>query len=300
LKWRPLLGVALGLFLPVPLAVLLYLGMQRTAPALLPAQQHQTVPMLAPEQRRALATYETPCREPKDCEPPLACFFNQRSSEQYCTDSTCEADHECPEGGVCRRVYTGDGQAPVRACVLAGERQEGEECKAMPRFAEEGCARGLLCEGWCGRPCQVDDAASCPEGFFCDEGLNGPSCLPTCEGRACPEGQRCVQLGERVSVCAVVHGQDCLASPCAAKSRCDVTSSWRRPGEIWMECRKFCGRDPSVCAEGSVCYIYECYQRCDPKQPEACGPHKHCRQHIPEAPWLCLPDLRHAPPPSSP
>ena len=290
MKWRTLWGVLLGVLLPLPLAGLLYVSMHR--PVMSGSMGTQPVPMLAPEQRRALATYETPCREQKDCEPPLACFMNMRSSEQYCTDSTCEADHECPPGGVCRSLPTGKGNPPVRACVLVGERQEGEECKAMPRIPEDGCVRGLLCQGWCGRPCQLDDAGSCPEGFRCHEGLNGPSCLPTCEGRACPEGQQCVRLGERVSLCAVVHGQDCLASPCAGDESCRVTTAWWRPGEIWMECLKFCGDTPAVCAEGSVCHLFECYRQCDPKQRGACGPHMRCRQYREDVPWLCLPDLR--------
>ncbi len=298
MKWRTLWRVLPGVLLPLPLVWLLYVGMHRTVVSG-PAGV-QPVPMLEPGQRRALATYETPCEEAQDCEPPLACFLDLRSSERFCTDSTCVTDAHCEPEEVCRRLPVGKGNPPVQACVLVGERQEGEACEVMPRFPEEGCGRGLSCQGWCGRPCQLDDARSCPEGFFCDEGLNGPSCLPTCEGRTCPEGQRCVRLGKRISLCTVVHGQDCLASPCAEDARCDVTSSWRRPGELWMECRKFCGTNPALCEEGFVCHINECYPRCDPKQRGACGPHMRCRQHAPDAPWLCLPDLRRARPPSTP
>jgi len=37
------------------------------------------IPMLSPEQRRALLSYERDCRSDADCEPPLGCFRNEFS-----------------------------------------------------------------------------------------------------------------------------------------------------------------------------------------------------------------------------
>src|SRR6185369_3015285 len=100
----------------------------------------------------------------------------------FCGGSTCQADFQCGEYWMCQTVHTlGDG-ALIRTCVPPGLRREGEACVRTLGRDEETCASGLRCnKGWCGRSCQADEPTSCPQGFFCREGLNGPSCLPTCE-----------------------------------------------------------------------------------------------------------------------
>jgi len=247
--------------------------------------------MLEPEQRSALVSYERPCQAQEDCHPPLVCFLDRRSFTRHCTDSTCVTDQHCAEGFVCRMQSAGDGALRVRTCTPVGKRQEGEECDAMPRSPEGGCAPGLVCQGWCGRSCRIDDVKSCLEGFSCHEGPDGPSCLPTCEGRACPEGQRCIQRNSRVSVCAVVHGEDCQRSPCAPGERCRVFDTWRRPGEVWMQCSRPCDEDTVTCPEGYGCFLSECSKACDPATPEACGPYFKCHQVPALVPWVCGPDM---------
>ncbi len=146
---RPL-AILLGLLLSAPLAWLLHGAVSGTRPG---APAPRTIPMLALEERRSLLTYERACQKPEDCEPPLACFFNPRSGQRYCTDSTCMADSRCPEGFTCRALALGREVPLLRLCALVGMREEGEACHALPETPREGCARGLVCQGWCGRPC---------------------------------------------------------------------------------------------------------------------------------------------------
>jgi hypothetical protein len=290
MRWRTPLAVLLGLLLPLPLVWVLL----RTTPDAggLGAPIPRTIPMLPLEERRGLTTYERPCQSREDCEAPLECFLNTRSMERYCTDSTCMTDAHCPEGFVCRAMPLGREGPAIRLCTLEGTRQEGEACDALPRTPREGCERGLLCQGWCGRPCRRDEPTSCPVGFFCAEGPNGSSCLPSCEGRSCPEGQQCVSLGKRgVSVCARVHGEDCQrTSSCPDGQQCLVNHAPHRPGEVWMRCAARCGGDEPPCPEGLVCHVFRCRQPCEPELPDACGPHHHCHRDADSEPWLCRPD----------
>jgi hypothetical protein len=289
MRWRAPIVVLLGLLLPLPLAWMLYTtasgGAEHGSPGA------GTVPMLSLEERRGLLTYERQCQSGEDCDPPLECFFNPRNKERYCTDSTCMTNSHCPKGFVCRTAMLGREGPSIRLCALEGIRKEGEACDTLPRSPKEGCEPGLFCQGWCGRPCQRDEPASCPEGFFCAEGTHGLSCLPSCEGRACPEGQRCLSLGRRgVSVCASVHGEDCQSSPCPDERRCLVDYVPHRPGEVWMRCAARCGGDAPLCPEGLVCHLFRCRQPCEPENPEVCGPHHRCHRNTDSEPWVCRPD----------
>ncbi len=287
MRWRTLLAVSLGLLFPVPLVWLIHTAASGENPS---APGPRTIPMLSLEERRSLLTYERPCQKPEDCEPPLACFFNPRRRERYCTDTTCMTDSQCPEGFACRALALGREGPFLRLCALVGMRREGEACHALPETPREGCEQGLVCQGWCGRPCRLDEPASCPEGFFCEEGPRGASCLPTCDGRSCPEGQRCVRVGERTSVCARLHGEDCQQTPCPEQQRCLVDYTPQRPGEAWMRCVARCGENERPCPEGLVCHVFRCRQLCDPEVPGVCGPFHHCHRLSETEPWVCRPD----------
>jgi hypothetical protein len=288
MKWRTRLAVLLGLLLPVPLVWLLYTARDGGVPR--GASETRTAPMLSLEERRSLMTYERSCRKSEECEPPLGCFINPRAMARYCTDSRCMTDRHCPEGFVCRSMKTEDEGVLVRACALVGVRVEGETCKQMPVTRESGCASGLLCQGWCGRPCQVAEPASCPEGFLCREGPDGPSCLPTCEGRSCPEGQQCVRFAGGISRCAEIHGRNCQQTSCPGGQQCFVHSPSIRPGEVWMWCVEPCGEGGPSCAEGFICHMRYCRQSCEPGVPGSCAPHYKCDRYSDSEPWTCGPD----------
>jgi hypothetical protein len=284
--WR--LAILLGLLLPAPLAWLFHLTVAGAGAG--EPRRARAAPMLSTEERRGLMSYERGCATGDDCEPPLGCFTNPRAMARYCTDSRCLTDSHCPEGFVCRMMKTeGDGP-PVRLCALVGVRKEGEACARMPPSREFGCERELLCQGRCGRPCQLDAPANCPEGFFCRDGLEGPSCLPSCEGRSCPAGQRCVRFDEGISVCAEVHGQDCQQAPCPEGQRCFVHSPVARPGEVWMGCLVPCDAEGPACPEGLLCHSRFCRRACDPGVPDTCGPHYQCARHADTEPWTCRPE----------
>lgn len=251
------------------------------------------VPMLTREERHRLLTYERDCRTDADCEPPLRCFFNDRISRSFCTDSKCMTDLQCPEDFACRTFDADNGKDRVRGCSLVGIRKEGESCRRLPDTRKYGCGRGLFCQARCGRPCRLEDASSCPAGFFCDDGPDGPSCLPTCEGRTCSEGQRCVALWGRVSICARIHGPDCELTSCPEGLKCEVYDHLPPADELWMECLHGCGgKEDPPCPEGSACYLYRCRKSCDPQGPPVCAPGFVCGRQEPSQPWVCLPSSR--------
>lgn len=292
-NWRTALGVLAGLLLPLPLILLLKGGMDPGLPESGLSEGVSVSPVLTSEERMRLMTYRRDCGLSSECEPPLGCLMEARARKQYCTDSQCTTDMQCPEGQVCRSLTTsGDGPL-VRFCVPVGVRQEGEACITITETRAAACAPGLLCggrDGWCARPCQQDVEKACPKGFFCVETLPQPVCLPTCEAQGCPEGQHCIRFDEGTSVCADVYGPQCQRSPCSANSECDVSIEPSQPGKVWMECVERCGEGLPACTAGLICDGWRCKKPCSPQAPDMCGEGYRCRQRRPDQPFACYPD----------
>jgi hypothetical protein len=284
---RTLLSVGVGVLLTLPLVLLLG-GLLRPEDS----AKGRVTPILDNEQRARLMTYGRPCEVSSECESPLGCLFQARTGYAHCIDSQCTTDTQCPEGQQCQTLATeGDGPR-VRFCVAMGVRQEGEGCVKVPGSQQTACVAGLLCggqEGWCARPCQLG-VEGCPEGFFCADTIPQPACLPTCQTRGCPEGQRCVQFEEGASVCARVFGPDCRQAPCPEGRKCEVYREPPHPGKVWMECVQRCGEGSPACDAGQVCADWRCLPGCDPQGPEVCGEGYRCRQRSPSRPYACHPD----------
>lgn len=289
MSWRRVLSVVLALFVPVPLVWLVFIAMSGSSTHVPLPRGKTLVPMLSHEERLRLSTYERDCSTDADCDPQLRCVYDVPTTRYRCTDSKCSEDEHCPEGSACIPRAAANDKDVIRVCALLGVRKEGELCERTPFRRKDGCERGLVCYGLCGRPCQVDEPDSCPEGYFCQEGSEASSCLPTCEGRSCPEGQRCVQLMEKASVCMTIHGQDCERTPCARELHCTHTTYPSTPGEIWMECLRDCGESKPPCPEGTVCYLFQCRKSCDPQDSSVCDPTFRCGRSHPSMPWACLP-----------
>jgi hypothetical protein len=297
--WRSALAGVLALLMALPLGWLLYLSMFRQGTNVHGTQGKAPVPMLSPEQRRSLLTYERSCKSDADCELPLRCFFSTRALSRYCSDSKCVTDMQCQEGFACRTQTMLDNGDPIRVCSLVGVREEGEQCTAHASSRDDACGPGLRCNSRCGRPCKVEDPSSCPEGFFCHEGsAEGPSCLPTCEGRTCAEGQRCVALdrpslkGRHASICATTYGQDCTQNPCPQGQFCLQQTHPQPADAVWMQCTRGCGTNPQLCPEGTVCHQYRCHKACTPEDPSSCEPGFACHRKTPKEPWRCVPAPR--------
>jgi hypothetical protein len=239
-RWgRTLLALTAGLLLTVPL--LWAASIRSWAPK--EVEGWRILPMLPREARLPLPSDLRMCTNSAQCEPPRVCFLDPRYLFPFCQGSDCVTDAQCPRGNACRSVpMEGQGVA-LRRCAPWGERTEGESCARLVWANQRGLACGaeLVCvgEGWCGRRCEPGWPGSCPAGFFCGRGdPEGATCLPTCEGRTCPEGQRCVRHEGGVSACAVVHGGDCQQRPCEDGEVCDVLTRVERPGEVWMQCAR--------------------------------------------------------------
>lgn len=292
MNWRALLAVVAGLLLPIPLILALVSG-------LYPRPSSQSIggrpvsPVLSAEERLRLQTYHRECLHKADCEPPLGCLLDVRHGWFYCADSQCEADGQCPEGFTCQPLLTREDGPLVRYCIPPGTHQEGDRCLSIPSEPDQGCAPGLLCgSGWCGRPCQLDQPSSCPEGFFCEDNIPGPTCLPTCEGRTCPEGLRCIQDDlTKASACAVVYGQDCQQTPCAEGRECVAVFGAKKTGHVWMKCSPECGKYRPPCPEGLVCDRRSCLKPCDPDGPNVCEPGFSCQKRAKQQLWMCQADM---------
>jgi hypothetical protein len=293
-KWRTILGIAVGLVLP---ALFIYIHSEvvrwRRWTQAGTLQGARVVPILAQDERRALLTYGHTCQAEKDCDAPLACMSLFPSDESVCVDSSCLTDLQCKQGFTCRtRKALGQG-ALVRRCVLIGSQQEGRPCFVGAVRPEMACGPGLLCGGdHCGRPCQLDEPSSCPEGFVCRVGLDGPSCQPFCKGEDCPTGQECVSAGSDEARCMVVRGENCQQRLCAEGLECKSTYLPER--EAWsvtMECVKPCSEENS-CPDDLVCRWGACRQRCGPDNREVCGPRQYCVRYEHDPVWFCEPRLR--------
>jgi hypothetical protein len=287
-----LLLVVLGLLLPLPLAFLLQ---PLWTPSLFPQDVILTAagpvkisPVLSEEEHRRLPTFERLCSRQEDCEPPLGCL-SPDGKRGFCVASQCMTDLQCSGERTCMVLPTlGQGPA-VRACVPAGQLSEGTPCHPFRMNEKESCARGLVCNGFCGRPCSLEAAAPCPEGFFCALGPSGPACAPTCEGRDCPAGQQCVRFPRGISLCAVAVGDDCQRTPCPKGLRCSASFTPGRARWARLECELPCDGADNACPQGLLCYQGSCRRPCVPSGPEVCGPGQAC--NIPpsgkDGRWLC-------------
>ena len=295
MKWRTAVAAFSGVLLSLPLLWLLFISLPGPDLGKPRTEQRNVIPMLTDVERQNVLTYGRECRTDADCDPQLRCFFSMVTQDSYCVDSRCMTDLQCQDGFTCQTYKARNGKDLLKACSLVGKRKEGEVCAMFTRELQYGCEQGLLCHFRCGRPCQVEDPTSCPEGYFCEEhpAAVGAACQPTCEGRTCPEGQQCVSVGGRVSICATVHGQNCKQTPCPRGQVCTFSDYPQPVDEVWMGCSQTCGHteDAPPCPEGTVCDLYRCRQTCTPSDSTACEPGYICKRG-PEERWLCRPDHR--------
>ncbi|HEX8434691.1 hypothetical protein [Archangium sp.] len=292
MKGRAVWGVLAVSLLVLPVMLLVVLWMR--APAEREVEGWRFMPWLTPGEFRELRTLRQPCREDAQCDPRLICFRDPRFPQRQCTASGCESDAWCAPYGVCRAMPLPGQRVALRACVFEGTREEGEQCLrwAPPGQREWACGEGLVCglSGWCGRRCVPGKEGSCPEGFFCARGdPDGPVCQPSCEGRACPEGQECVRRAGGVSVCASVIGRRCLEKPCPENKVCETETMLAVVGAGWRTCVQPCGKDgDDTCPEDFRCHEGRCRRRCSTQQPGSCGATQFCVSTDDEGNGLCL------------
>ncbi len=297
MRWRSLLAPLVGILLPIPLVLAVGAGQARLTPQTGVQENRPIAPMLSLDERRALLTHERPCQTSEDCDTSLGCL-DLDWGHSLCMASECETDLQCADGFACRALKS-RGRGPwVRSCVVQGSAKEGEPCVSSFTFEQEAvCRPGLVCNGYCGRPCQLGAPESCPEGSLCLEGSAGPSCMPTCEGRSCPEGQECVRFKEGFSVCAHIWGDNCQRQTCPEGTTCNVSYLPGQPGEVQMECIQRCGDDHPPCPEGAVCERKKCRRPCERDNPHACGPKETCGYNPRTQKWLCAVRLSDGAPP---
>lgn len=280
-KGRAVWALAAVALLVVPL-VFLFLLWSR-APTTREVEGWRFVPRLTAAEFRARPTMRQPCQTDAQCDAPLVCAYDPYEQRRMCMASSCDSDAGCAPYGVCRSLPIRRGpRLATRVCVLEGTREEGAPCLRSPRSnqREWGCGQGLVCAGvgWCGRRCVPGQEGTCPEGFFCARGdPDGPVCQPSCEGRACSEGQQCIQREGGVSVCARVRGRPCPGEPCPGNQVCETEMSVHAVDMARRRCVQPCGQDGSgECPERSRCHQGRCRPRCRVEEPDSCGPFRFC------------------------
>lgn len=242
---------------------------------------------LSRSQLWSLPTYHRHCFSAADCEPPLSCIPDSRAQGYRCLGTECQVDAQCAVGEACREVA---GRGPnVRLCLVEGERKEGERCEDFPLWSREACKSGLVCnELFCGRPCRLEDPASCPEGYTClaNQTLES-SCVPTCLSRGCPDGGRCIRIENDFSICGTVdEEEDCEKHPCPPGQEC-ARAVVRHSDRVAMWCRYGCN-EKKACPSGLVCYYTTCRVPCG-ADAGTCGSDEECVEYPDDRVALCTP-----------
>jgi hypothetical protein len=233
MSWRTPLVALLGVVVALPLVLLARGALVRWQG---PDESGADVsPILSVEERRRLQTFERSCEKREDCESLLGCLPLSSQGPNFCVASECRTDLDCAEGLACQVLETLGHGPRVRFCVPEGQRKEGEPCLRGASIHKNACEEGLLCAGFCGRPCRLDVPESCPAGSTCKRGPDGASCLPDCKGLGCPSGQECIDLSGGVSVCASVVGQNCQRELCGERQRCSVAYPKVDQGRLKIE-----------------------------------------------------------------
>lgn len=287
--WAVVPGV---LLLTLPLVGLISFVLSALPPGVSTTPRPVLIPMLSLRERIGTLTYQRECETDRDCDPRLRCLLSMVTSFSYCVDSRCMTDKQCPQGFSCQTQLADNRMDLINACALIGHAQEGEVCNSFAGEPRYSCEQGLVCRGRCGRPCEPGNPSACPEGFFCEEDPTGASCQPTCDGRACSEGQRCVSLGGQRSVCAKVHGQDCQLTACAPGQTCRVSDYPEPKHEVWMRCIQRCDlKGAAACPEGMICVVHGCRPTCTPGAPATCGEGYRCESRPGLPTTICAPDV---------
>lgn len=286
MTWRRVATLGLGLLLPLPLVFAVGLAfIRKPDPSI--HQNQPVAPILSRDEHRKLPSFQRSCRSREDCDPPLACLSIDGAGTNSCVDSECLNDDQCKEGFICRILQSRDNGPLVRTCVPQGGVPEGMLCIEVPANRQGACEPGLICAGWCGRPCRLDDSSSCPTGSFCANSLNGPLCLPSCTPDSCPSGQQCIRYNEAISFCTTVAGENCQRSPCPEGRKCNYSFS---PGQsrARMECIIPCDEQAPSCPTGSICFSGACRRPCDDGSEAACDPGEQCVELPVEKRSLCF------------
>lgn len=220
------------------------------------------------------------CWTDSDCPRGQGCVPDWKTRRFKCVSSECEEDTHCFPGFVCRTVSTGITDTVIRRCVPEGVQQEGEACAAVTSSRRSTCREGLRCvDQMCTAPCQLDVPTSCPSGYTCTDGPDGPGCVPDCQKLGCPQGQQCKHLKGSDYTCLERVTGTCPESSCAEGERCNV-NLFRGHGTFW--CARVCNPlRPDSCPSGQVCgkasgTASTCYRQCDPRDLDFCGPGWMC------------------------
>jgi hypothetical protein len=222
------------------------------------------------------------CASDLNCPETQACLTDPLHNKNHCLPANCRKDEDCPHGQGCRVVNAADTRGPVRRCVIAGNRLEGQSCVAWPNGPNSACDEGLICAlGRCGRPCDTHGPSTCPPTFACASTSIGEDvCLPDCRRDGCPDGKSCVPFGKSMALCLETVTADCRepGHECASGEHCGFSYS---PDSVVFHCTRECSTfDTSACQRAEVCGAIagqsRCLQRCDPKQPTSCPANFRC------------------------
>ena len=285
-RYKTVAIALIAALLPLPLILLISPSLYEDKPS-----NSQAMPLFPADQARQLPSYGQDCLRSADCDPPLGCLERGETGRGTCLNTQCETNADCEPTEYCRSFVTLGNGLPLRGCdAREGQQIEGEPCDPGLAADYEHCIPGLLCnKGWCGRSCSLTEPSDCPAGFFCQQGLDGPSCVPTCEGRTCPEGFQCAREAGGISVCARVRSGDCSGASCPEGSRCTFTDVRSSDAGISLrlECVVPCGEGLPACPSDQFCLGSRCRLTCDPLRDGTCPTGQRCVHRVDLGVSLC-------------
>ena len=200
------------------------------------------------------------CRDNADCPEASTCVVNRQSGRTECLHRSCEKNEDCKAGALCRVVGRTSSDAPLRACVMPGDRPAGAACdQNNGGDPAVSCGPKLVCVGGgCAPACvppEVDDDPVCPGQHACVQTEAGPGCVPNCKIDGCSGGKTCsfLSVENPISLCTFPDGPNCLGSKggCPTNTDC-VAETNPRSERTTFRCYPRCGADQN-CPDGSVC-----------------------------------------------
>lgn len=240
------------------------------------------------------------CTQDSECDGDKSCI------DGLCSDATCQAREDCPEGQICNvlagkcvappDVCTTDFDCPVGnickddgtcspGCSSDDQCDAGKFCNTDINICEDGCRDSTECtaEQTCDDSNQcVCDPSKCAEGFICDEGTNGcvENTATSCDDVTCGEGQTC----DPTTLTCVEAPMGCTTEPdmpnsCPVGTVCNTATGDCDAQTCIDKTPEDCAGTDAPYLNQDFCECVECLsdENCDTAAGETCNFNGQCQ-----------------------